>query len=205
MITNVPLEEIINICVNELLKRNSSIHGLNKKQIAEMLSLTTKESIILFDMAFYTHVDGVAIGSPLGPSLANPFSCHHETKRLNDCPEKFKPMFYKRYVDNIFVLFKRPEHVKTFVDYMNSKHKNINFSFETEKDEKMPFLYVNVFRENGKFVTNVYRRETYTRVYTNFSSFILLEHKFRLVYKLLHHCFCLVFDISKFLFEIVKT
>ena len=62
MITNVPLEEIINICVNELLKRNSSIHGLNKKQIAEMLSLTTKESIILFDMAFYTQVGSVAWG-----------------------------------------------------------------------------------------------------------------------------------------------
>ena len=36
-----------------------------------MLSLTTKESIILFDMAFYTQVDSVAMGCQL---------CHHETK-----------------------------------------------------------------------------------------------------------------------------
>ena len=168
LFTNVHLEETINICVNELFKSNSSIHGLNKKQITEMLSLTTKESIILFDMAFYTQVDGVAMGSPLGPSLANAFLCHHETKWLNDCPKKFKPVFYKRYVDDIFVLFKRPEHVKPFVDYMNSKHKNINFSFETEKDEQMPFLDINVFHENGKFVANVYRKETCTGVYTNF-------------------------------------
>ena len=67
------------------------------------------------------------MGSPLGPSFAN--LCHHETKWLNDCPEKFKPVFYKRYVDDIFVLFKRPEHVKPFVDYMNSKHKNIKKLF----------------------------------------------------------------------------
>ena len=80
LFTNVPLEETINICVNELLKSNSNIHGLNKKQITEMLSLTTKESIILFDMTFYTQGDGVAMGSPLGPSLANAFLCHHETK-----------------------------------------------------------------------------------------------------------------------------
>ena len=33
-----------------------------------MLSSTTKESIILFDVAFYTQVDDVAMGSPLGPS-----------------------------------------------------------------------------------------------------------------------------------------
>ena len=80
-------------------------------------------------MTFYTQVDGVAMGSPLGPSLANAFLCHYEIKWLNDCPDKFKPLFYKKHVDDIFVLFKRPEHVKPFVDYMNSKHKNINFFF----------------------------------------------------------------------------
>ena len=40
----------------------NDIHGLNTKRITEMLSLTTKESIFLFDMAFYTQVDGVAMG-----------------------------------------------------------------------------------------------------------------------------------------------
>ena len=100
-----------------------------------MLSLTTKESIILFDMVFYTQVDDVAMGSPLGPSLANAFLCHYETKWLNDCLEKFKPVFYKSYEHDICILFKRPEYVKPFVHYMNSKHKSIKFSFETEKDE----------------------------------------------------------------------
>ena len=76
--TNVPFEETINICVNELFKSNSNIHCLNKRQITEMLFSTTKESIILFDIAFYTQSDSVAIGSPLGPSLANAFLCHYE-------------------------------------------------------------------------------------------------------------------------------
>ena len=87
---------------------------------------------------------------------------------------------------------------------MNSKHKNINFSFETEKDEQLLSLDISVFCENGKFVTNVYRKETFTGVYFNFSSFIPLEHKFGLVYTLLHRCFCLVSDMSKFHFEIEK-
>ena len=51
-------------------------------------------------------------------------------------------------------------------------------------------------------VANVYRKETFTGVYTNFSSFIPLEHKFGLVYTLLHRCS--VFDMSKFHFEIEK-
>ena len=91
-----------------------------------MLSLITKESIILFDMGFHTQGDHVAMGSPLEPSVASALLCHHKTKWLNECPEKFKPVFYKSYVDDIFVLFKRPEHVKPFVEYMKNKHKNIN-------------------------------------------------------------------------------
>ena len=47
----------------------------------------------------------------------------------------------------IFLIFLRPERVKPFVNYMNSEHKNINFSFEMKKDRQMPFLDVNVFRE----------------------------------------------------------
>ena len=76
LFTNIPLEETINICVAELFKSNGSIHGLNKKQITKMLSLTTTES----NMTFYTQVDGVAKGSPSRPSLANAFLCHDETK-----------------------------------------------------------------------------------------------------------------------------
>ena len=61
-----------------------------------------------------------------------------------------------------------------------------------------------MFHENGKFVTNVHRKERFTGVYINFSSFIPLEQKFGLVYTLLHFCFCLVSDMSKFHSEIEK-
>ena len=69
----------------------------------------------------------------------------------------------------------------------------------------MPFVDITVLLENGKFVTNVYRKETFAGVYTNFSSFIPLEHKFGLVYMLLHRCFFSVSDISKFHFKIEKV
>ena len=62
----------------------------------------------------------------------------------------------------------------------------------------------SVFNKNGKFVTNVCRKERFTGVYISFSSFMPLENKFGLVYTLLHRCFCLVSDMSKFHFEIEK-
>ena len=70
LFTNAPLEETINICVNELFKSNSSIHGLNKKQITKMLSLTTKELIFLFDMAFLHSSWRCSNGVPIGTFIS---------------------------------------------------------------------------------------------------------------------------------------
>ena len=47
--TNVPVDETIEICVNELFKPSQTVSRLNKQQVLQMLSLTTKENVILFD------------------------------------------------------------------------------------------------------------------------------------------------------------
>ena len=204
LFTNVPLDETIKICIDELFKSEMTVSGLNKKEMFEMLSLTLKESIILFDNKYYSQIDGVAMGSPLGPTLANIFLCYHESNWLKDCPKDFKPVYYKRYVDDIFVLFNKPEHAQFFLEYMNKKHKNMKFSIETEINGSLSFLDVKIFRENDKFVTSVFRKETFSGVYTNFISFIPLEYKFGLVHTLLNRCFNLSSDFLKFHHEVDK-
>ena len=99
--SNVPLDETIKICIDELFKSKMTVSRFNKKEMIEMLSLTLKESIILFDNKYYSQIDGVAMSSPLGPTLANIFLCYHESNWLKDCPKDFKPVYYKRYVDDI--------------------------------------------------------------------------------------------------------
>ena len=55
---------------------------------------------------------------------------------------------------------------------MSSKHPNIKFSLEKGEDSRLPFLDINIFLENDKFATNIYRKKTFSGVYTNFKSFI---------------------------------
>ena len=100
----------------------------------------------MFDNQHYKQIDGVAIGSPLGPTLANAFLSHYEKIWLNDCSSQFKPVVYRHYIDDIFVLFKSKEYLKHFANYMNSKDKNINFSFETEDSNNFSFLDVKITR-----------------------------------------------------------
>ena len=147
-----------------------------------MLSLTTKD------------------GSLLGPTLANIFLCHHKTMWLKNCPKDLKPVYHKRYVDGIFVLFEKQEQVLRFVNYMNKSHKNIKFSFE--KDNAFSFLNVKMCREKDKFTTSVFRKDTISGAYTNFSDFAGLEHKFALEYTLLHKSFMIKSDFSKFYFQV---
>ena len=49
----------------------------------------------------------------------------------------------------------------------------MSFSMETEKENKLFFLDVEVIREQGKFTTTVYRKPTFSGVYSNFESFYL--------------------------------
>ena len=88
LFTKVPLDETIEVCINELFKSSQTVSGLNK-QVLEMLSLTTKENVILFDQKYYTQIDGVAMGSLFGSTLASIFLCYHETMWLKK-PEIFQ-------------------------------------------------------------------------------------------------------------------
>ena len=83
------------------------------------------------------------------PCLANVFMNFHEQIWLNECPAEMKPKFYRRYVDDIFVLFDSIEKLEKFKEYLNSKHENINFTSEIEKDGKLPFLDMLIDRNNG--------------------------------------------------------
>ena len=51
-----------------------------------------------------------------------------------------KRCFLKRYVDDIFVLFDKPEHAQCLLEYVNKEHKNMKFSIETEINERVTFL-----------------------------------------------------------------
>ena len=103
--------------VNQLFKSSQTVSDLNKQQVLEMLLLTTKENVILFYQKYYIQIEGVAMGSALGSTLANVFLCHHVSTWLKNCPKSFKPAYYKSYVDDIFVLFEKPERLLTRTFY----------------------------------------------------------------------------------------
>ena len=77
LFTNIPLEETIGICPNNLFNNSNIVHGLKKSEFKDLLSVTNKESYFIFNI-LYKQIDIVAMESPLRPSLANALLAHHE-------------------------------------------------------------------------------------------------------------------------------
>ena len=193
LFTNIPLDETINICTEYIFNESDTVEGLNKSEFKELLSLATKESYFIFNELLYKQIDGVAMGSPLGPTLANAILCFYEKKWLEQCPEEFKPVYYRRYVDDIFVLFRSQEHLIKFRDYFNKCHPNRNFTF----------LDVEVSHDGNTFVTSVYRKHTFSGVCTHFDSFLPSTYKIGMIYTLVFRYFRICSDWNKFHKEII--
>ena len=101
------------------------------------------------------------MGLPLSGCLSNILLCYHESIRLENCPIEFKPVFYKRYLDDTIILFNDASHAPLFLEYMKSWHPNIDFTMENEQTCKIAFLDVLITRSNNCFNTTVHRKPIY--------------------------------------------
>ena len=108
-----------------------------------------------------------------------------------------KPVFYRRYVDEILVPFELAEHLWNFCDYFNTCHPSKSFSFEQEKNEKWSFLDIKVSPKK-KFVATVYRNHTFGGANNHFESFLPTVNKFDMIYTLNNRCFKIFSDWTTF-------
>ena len=80
----------------------------------------------------------------------------------------------------------------------------MSFTLEVEKDNKLPFLDVNVYRsyESQTFMTSLYRKPTFSGMYTNFKSFIATKYKYSLISSLLYRVFMICTNYNSIVTEI---
>jgi len=111
LFTNIPLDETIDLAVDTLL--NSNKVKFERNELKKLLIFATKQTHFLFNNELFDQIDGVAMGSPLDPVLANLFIGHHEEQWLKTDNAK-NVLFYRRYVDDILCLFPTENDVLLF-------------------------------------------------------------------------------------------
>jgi predicted GIY-YIG superfamily endonuclease len=105
------------------------------------------------------------MGSPLSPIAANIFMEYFEESFVMS--SHLKPSLWIRYLDDCLVIWKHgKEELLKYLNYLNSCHKNIKFTFELEKDKQIPFLDILIIkRTDGTLGHTIYRKPTHTNKY----------------------------------------
>ena len=77
LFTSIPLKETIDIAVDLLFEHNPDFK-ITKNELKKLFDFATSGTHFLLDGSFYDQIDGVTMGSPLGPVLTNLFMGYHE-------------------------------------------------------------------------------------------------------------------------------
>ena len=99
-----------------------------------------------FRGGFLEQVNGLPMGAPLSPLLANCFVENIETIALDSY--FFKHKFWGRYMDDIISVWNYGvEELKSFFEHLNFWGGDLKFTIELEEDNKLPFLDVLLLKK----------------------------------------------------------
>ncbi|CAF5026326.1 unnamed protein product [Rotaria sp. Silwood1] len=140
--------------------------------------LATSKTHFIFDQKMYVQHNGVAMGAPLAPIIADIFMSHLEETLMDRLKESGVCEWY-RYVDDTFVLIEPITKAENVLEILNNFHPSISFTHQLETNGSLPFLDVWVTRstETKKFQTAVYRKETFTGLMIKWDSFVPVSYK----------------------------
>ena len=108
------------------------------------MKIATSDVQFSFNNTTYSQIDGVAMGSPLCPTLANIFIGYLESKIADDL---YSQVVYIRYVDDCLVISKTKSENAAIFQKLNSLHEKIPFTREVEENNQLPFLDISIIKD----------------------------------------------------------
>ena len=80
--TNISLNETIALAVDILINNEHDLK-ISKSELSQLFEFATAQTHFFFEDKIYDQIDGVAMGSPLAPVLANLFMGYHEKTSMS--------------------------------------------------------------------------------------------------------------------------
>ena len=144
LFTNIPLNETIDLCTDLIFDESDSFDfsdcTFKCAKFKQLLCLAVKDNHFIFNWCLYDRIDGVAMGSPLGPAFANKFMSCLEKSFLGSCPDEFRPVLYRRYVDDTFCLFHKKERAESFLILSIANIRTLNLQLSSKMITQFRFL-----------------------------------------------------------------
>lgn len=170
LFTSVPVQTALD-AIRETLDADvtfSETHNISVDTIVRLLRVCLDHTHFQFGDQHYELSDGLAMGSPVSPIVANLFMTKLEDRALATFA-KPRPKFWSRFVDDVFSIV-RDDCINSLLAHLNNQHRSITFTMEIEKDRRLPFMDITVQRQGRTLVTEVYRKPTHTGRYLSHAS-----------------------------------
>ena len=103
---------------------------MSEEAFSELMIAATRGVKFSFSDIMYKQIDGVAMGSPLGPVLGNVFVGYYECKLFASSGPPEVLWKYKQNVDDTFSLFRNNKNRQLFLHKLCSLHPSLNYTSE---------------------------------------------------------------------------
>ena len=179
LFTNVPLTETVSYICDFINEHKLNI-GIPTHYLKEIILRCTLNIQFCFNNNLYRQIDGVAMGSPLGPVLADCFMAKLENTVLSGAIKQLT--FYSRFMDDTFIMCDNDVDIDKVLELFNTAHPSVSFTMSEEQNGEIPFLDVLLIRkDDGYLQRRMYRKMGNHVQYTNFQSWVPLHQKRNLI------------------------
>ena len=145
LFTNIPVDETINYIINEIYQKKKLPQICSKTIFKRLLSKLTTEVSFQFNYKLFKQTDGCTMGGPLSVTLSDIHMIRMET----DVVVPIRPIFYKRYVDDIYNR-RQKNTCDVLYNAINNYHPKIKLTIETNPQR---FLDTEITHINGTIET----------------------------------------------------
>lgn len=184
LFNRIPPYDVMQIAENLILK--STIENTKKLELINMIELCLDHNYLQYNNKIYSDSNGIPIGSPLSPLMAEIFLAHIEDKIFAH-PASSKILYWYRYVDDVLALYLGTDRqLDAFKQFINSLHPTIEFELEKSLNNTINFLDLTVTIKDNKHLFQIYRKPTHTDTVIHNQSCRPNSHKMAAFHSMIH-------------------
>jgi len=204
LFTNVPVAETINIILESAYNHETmTAPAIPKEMLRKLLVIcTTMTPFKAPNGDLYQQINGVSMGTPLGPTMANFYMSHLENEIFEKNPS-LKPQVYCRYVDDIFLVLNNFHELQN-LNKAFEHNSVLSFTHEIETKKKIPFLDVHISRNNESVTTGVFTKCTSSGDCLNYNSICPDRYKTSVIKNFLYRAYAICSSWSLFHQEVTR-
>ena len=125
MYTNIPISEAINVSIEYIHRYKVNTWGLMIEDIEQLLQYILEHNVFEFNGKYYKQHKGLAMGSRIAPIRAILVMNKLERDTTFNNPP-LSVYFYKRYVDDTFILVDDKTRANQLHEYINNQPHQLN-------------------------------------------------------------------------------